>query len=147
MAVSQWQASSSSSSSISINHQLWAIDWWFTAAESPLTLKWKAAATAVATWGRRSVDWHLIESGRGAFDCTGCQYRLIVFLTFVVPCTFPFFFFFKSGSATPVYLDRILQLFVYLFMYLALRPLHTLNNAVDICCRSLLYGDAWSRYR
>lgn len=38
-------------SSISINHQLWAIDWWFTAAESPLTLKWKAALAA-ATSGR-----------------------------------------------------------------------------------------------
>lgn len=39
-------------SSISINHQLWAIDWWFTTAESPLTLKWKAAAAAAETWGR-----------------------------------------------------------------------------------------------
>lgn len=34
---------------------------------------------------RHSVDWHLIESGRGAFDCTRCQYHVIVFLTYMVP--------------------------------------------------------------
>lgn len=32
---------------------------------------------------RHSVDWHLIESGRGGFDCTSCQYHVIVFLTYV----------------------------------------------------------------
>lgn len=37
---------------------------------------------------RHSVDWHLIESGRGAFDCTSCQYHIIVFLTYMVPSVF-----------------------------------------------------------
>lgn len=37
---------------------------------------------------RYSVDWHLIESGRGAFDCTSCQYHVIVFLTYMVPSDF-----------------------------------------------------------
>lgn len=37
---------------------------------------------------RHSVDWHLIESGRGAFDCASCQYQVIVFLTYMVPSIF-----------------------------------------------------------
>lgn len=54
--------------------------------------KWKAAAAAAAAmWDRHSLDWHLIESGRGAFDCASCQYRVIVFLTYMVPCNFFFF--------------------------------------------------------
>lgn len=68
-------------------YQLGAIDWQFATVAPPLTLKWKATAA----WGRRSLDWHLIECGGGAFDCTSCQYRVIVFLTYIEPCFLCFF--------------------------------------------------------
>lgn len=62
-------------------------------------MKGSGVAVAAGTGGsnarrRHSLDWHLIESGRGAFDCISCQYHTIVFLTEMAALTFFFFFFF-----------------------------------------------------